>query len=730
MKIAIYILSLMILSLQAFSQMQNDTLKRETESILISKETEIKEQYKFGLFGGYSFNFHNADFRFLPGVPNCCPHFESGSGNGFLIGALADYLIDERFFLELRAGYNYFDGTLTETEATTVLIADLLTEGEFEHSVTGKFSNIFLEPMLGINVIENLKFLIGPKLGITSLHDFSQYEKIIKPADIGVFPDTKTRFRNDTSGSISDASSIQLSFSLGLSYELPLNRTKTFSILPEIFFDFGLNNLVKNTDWKSNALHSGISIKYYPQKSTEEEIEIYKETIEETQVDTTVIASFDVETENFKEGQIIFNKKEIIYGDNTETTKITYNRTDTLFIPEKPQKVEIEILAVDEGKPRRKATDIFIQQHYVTQAFPILPIVFFDKNTSKLPKRFSYIEDKDSFIIDDLQINPINYNYNVLNIIGKRLADNPNANITLNGYSDPTSEVGDCYLAISRAKEIKRYLEAIWGIAPFRMVINENRTECSPENPTQTQTEDGFAENRRVEIESNFNEILAPISQKKFIEARVVTPASLEFSAKSKEEIHQNWTFSIYQNEDKPILHREGKGNLQTINFEINEKQANSMLVGTPLICKFTIGKGKNSDEYRDTLIITKDTSKIEIDRLSLAIYQVAGDSLREVDKIAIRHFIEKLKENDSIYVYGYSDDLGSEQINRTLSINRSKIACSFIQNILEENKINAVIAKCEGVWFLRTPPGIVSYKLPEERFLSRTVQIEIHRRR
>jgi len=713
-----------------FSQIQNDTLKRETESILINKESEIKEQYKFGLFGGYSFNFHNADFRFLPGVQNCCPHFESGSGNGLLIGALADYLLDERFFLELRAGFNYFDGNLTETEATTVLIADQLTGGEFEHSITGKFSNIFLEPMLGVNVIENLKFLIGPKLGITALHDFSQYEKIVKPADIGVFPDTKTRFRNDTSGTISDASSVQLSFSLGLSYELPLNRTKTFSISPEIFFNFGLNNLVKNTNWRANGLNTGISIKYYPQKSSEEKIEIFKETIEETLIDTTVIASIDVEAEEIKEGQFIFNKKEIIYGNYTETTRITYNRTDTLFIPEKSQRVEIEILAVDEGKPRRKATDIFIKQHYVTQAFPILPIVFFDKNSSKLPKRYSYIEDKNSFNPDDLQINPINYNYNVLNIIGKRLADNPKTNITLNGYSDQTSEAGDCFLAISRAKEIKRYLEAIWGISPSRMVINESRTNCSPEYPTLTQTEEGFAENRRVEIESNFNEILAPISQKKFIEARVVTPASLEFSAKSKEEIHQNWTFSIYQNEEEPILLREGKGNLQTINFEINEKQANSMLVGTPLIFKFAIGKGKNSDEYRDTLIITKDTSIIEIDRLSLAIYQVAGDSLREVDKIAIRHFIEKLKENDSIYVYGYSDNLGSEQINKTLSVNRSRNACSFIQNILTENKINAVIAKCEGVWFLRTPPGIVSYKLPEERFLSRTVQIEIHRKR
>jgi hypothetical protein len=46
-----------------------------------------------------------------------------GAGNGFLIGALAVYLIDERFFLELRAGFNYFDELLLKLKQQTVLIA-------------------------------------------------------------------------------------------------------------------------------------------------------------------------------------------------------------------------------------------------------------------------------------------------------------------------------------------------------------------------------------------------------------------------------------------------------------------------------------------------------------------------------------------------------------------------------------------------------------------------------
>ena len=48
---------------------------------------------RYGVFGGYSINFHTADFRALPGVPNCCPKFENGTGGGFAIGALYEFSI-------------------------------------------------------------------------------------------------------------------------------------------------------------------------------------------------------------------------------------------------------------------------------------------------------------------------------------------------------------------------------------------------------------------------------------------------------------------------------------------------------------------------------------------------------------------------------------------------------------------------------------------------------------
>ena len=40
----------------------------------------------YGISAGVDFNFHNADFIGLPGIPSCCPRFETGTGFGLNCG--------------------------------------------------------------------------------------------------------------------------------------------------------------------------------------------------------------------------------------------------------------------------------------------------------------------------------------------------------------------------------------------------------------------------------------------------------------------------------------------------------------------------------------------------------------------------------------------------------------------------------------------------------------------
>ena len=42
----------------------------------------------YGAYIHFNYNLHDASFAKLPGIPNCCPNFENGNGNGFSLGLL------------------------------------------------------------------------------------------------------------------------------------------------------------------------------------------------------------------------------------------------------------------------------------------------------------------------------------------------------------------------------------------------------------------------------------------------------------------------------------------------------------------------------------------------------------------------------------------------------------------------------------------------------------------
>ncbi|HEX5316550.1 MAG TPA: hypothetical protein VFX22_07865, partial [Candidatus Kapabacteria bacterium] len=70
-------------------------------------------------------------------------------------------------------------------------------------------------------------------------------------------------------------------------------------------------------------------------------------------------------------------------------------------------------------------------------------------------------------------------------------------------------------LARNRAETIRDYLASVWGIPNDRL---RTTTSVSPHNPSSTEYAEGFEENRRVELSSNDDRILAPIVHERFRE--------------------------------------------------------------------------------------------------------------------------------------------------------------------------------------------------------------------
>jgi len=96
--------------------------------------------------------------------------------------------------------------------------------------------------------------------------------------------------------------------------------------------------------------------------------------------------------------------------------------------------------------------------------------------------------------------------HQLLNIVGKRLADNPEATVTLAGCNADTGpEKGKKKLSTARAEAVRDYLQTVWTVAPERIAVEARNL---PQVPSTSRNEEGQAENRRVEIRSEHPAIL------------------------------------------------------------------------------------------------------------------------------------------------------------------------------------------------------------------------------
>ncbi len=696
--------------------------------IIPGLQVQTKENYeRAGVFFHYDYNLHNPNFSKLPGVPNCCPHFSEGSGSGLSAGLLYEWPFASSLILSLRTGYYNYSGKLEDKDYTTVLVDDQLTEGEFRHIIDNSISTIGLEALLGAEIADNFFLYFGFNFGFYISGSFEQWEQLYKPEYSGVFVDSRKRTRNDTTGSIPGMKSLAYSLEFGATYEFYLNKERTLIAAPEVFYTLGMNDILEFLPWTVNTLRIGAAFKYTWSKPPE----IREEYRQEMDVDTVRVLSKDIERDKYLMGvaQLNDTKKELI--DNIRYITEYYSRMDTLLLVDRSKPAAgIKEYKVHSYGKEAETNRIYINRQFVTQAFPLLPVVYFERNSPDIPQRYIKPVNIDNYDVLDLEANPVNFHQNILNIIGSRLKAYPDATIRIEGYADAATEESDCGLAKKRAEAVKDYLVSTWNIAQDRIAIVTGKKKCSPDDYTRTPNEYGYSENRRVRINSEDKRILAPLDKQRYLETLTISPLVLahDIEAENENDIAE-WFITANQGGNIQVFSDAGLGRPGLIQHNITESMANKLVSGAPLDFNLRI-KYKNGEVSTTgfSIPVKKDTSDVEVERLSLAIFNVSGNTLREVDKKSIEKFLSELKPTDTVSVAGYTDMLGDPDENTALSQRRADIVCSEINSIFRE-KNDISIIRCKGVAFSFKPPQINSYELPEERFLSRTVQIEIRRR-
>ena len=165
-----------------------------------------------------------------------------------------------------------------------------------------------------------------------------------------------------------------------------------------------------------------------------------------------------------------------------------------------------------------------IEEIKTLDSSPMLGHIYFPDGSSEIPPqyvRFTGPGKTTDFDPQQLRGTLEKY-YQVLNIVGKRLIDHPEATITLVGCNANTgTERGNTTLSTQRAEAVRNYLQQVWNITSERIAIEARNL---PETPSSRRLKEGQEENRRVEIHSTDPAILSPIPSI-YYEAQTDTPA-------------------------------------------------------------------------------------------------------------------------------------------------------------------------------------------------------------
>ncbi|MCX6140114.1 MAG: OmpA family protein [Candidatus Kapabacteria bacterium] len=652
--------------------------------------------FQIGLSADLNMVMHSGDFV-LPQAPTCCVGYTSAQSFGPAISFFARQEVTKMFRLTLRGTFAPYSGTFETDENIFVTNA---TEGVTRHSLDARMNWLGGEFLVDVRIVNPVRLMVGASAGFMTQPTFTQNETLQTPGT-GTFENGR-RVRNETvNAAMTGLTSPILGAVIGLGFDIPLTENHSVILTPEVLYTIGLSNIIVGQNWKANMLRVGASVAMSlnapePPTPVERRREVFVDSV-------FVDVAPDAERRRV-EGPERIETDTVVASDLVTITDRAY-RTDTVFSPPPPVIVaKIAARAVEASGAMKDVFTINVSTQFITEALPILPVVFFEAQSISLSFRYHQITNAKEYQPDAIAPRTITVHREILNIVGERMQLMPNTTIRLRGTADPTTEGGDCDLARKRATAVKDYLTRVWGIGGERIIVETGTGSCAPEKITRQQSEDGYSENRRVEIQTTDLALLASVAKRRFNEAQTVDPPKILFDPYGTSQKYlTDWTLEATSGANV-VFSQSGKGVPGQITQVLTPATADLMQDGRPVDVKLHINA--------------------ILERLTLTLFDVASDEITPIAEEQIKTFVENVPAGSTVVVRGYADMLGNAEFNKKLSQKRADAVCATIKTHLKKR----VELQCNEIRTDRFPPGIEAYGTPEERFLSRTVQIEVKR--
>ena len=660
-------------------------------STLPAQTIDVGNTLRFGVQGHWNIMQHTANFRALPGIANSSPGFADGTGSGFGGALSAEVPLVSSLFLAARAGYSQQSASFQVSEAAVVSVDGTPLPATFQHRIDTRLDNIFLEGLLGYRFPEpfgNLHGLLGVRGSWMLAPTFSQSETLEEASGTAAFAGGSPTRNVRTNEVLPNAQSLQVGIVGGLGLNLPLTAQRNLFLSPEATYAFALTPFVQNLAWQGNALRLAVNFSYSP----------------------------------------IANESSALQTNGTQSAGLPLFASATPF--NQPIRAIVQAVSVDnEGNERgliRLKTEEFVSR----QMYPLLNYIFFEPQSAVLPARYARLLPEASRTFAEKQFASaytLDVYYSILNIIGKRLRDNPTANIRLVGCLGemgfgPNSEENDPNLALRRAETVRQYLQDIWGIAANRMQVEGRGLPEKPSNARNAAL--GAEENRRVEILSDAWEVMRPVVVSDTL--RETDPPSVRFymSAEADSGVAK-WTLRARQgNRILKTISALGKPD-STYFWQLSRERKNVPLTQEPMRYELEVldnvereTKVENTIAIEQITVQKKRQNKIadkEVD-----VYRLIGFGFEEsrLQGVNLRSFNELIQPNiraaSAVEIIGYTDAQGDAAANLRLSQTRAQTVglLTASRNV----KTRGVGSKIQ----------LYPNTTPEGRFYSRTVEMRV----
>ncbi|MEW6326825.1 MAG: OmpA family protein [Thermodesulfobacteriota bacterium] len=368
-----------------------------------------------------------------------------------------------------------------------------------------------------------------------------------------------------------------------------------------------------------------------------------------------------------------------VYGDSCETT------AGPCPVRVSWQKVIHELVPPPYGSLTMEPDKITIEEITTVDSSPLLNYVYFETGEGVIPGRYILFTDKagtGAFKESELK-GTIDKYHHILNVIGKRLVEHPEARIRIIGCNAHYGvERGKLNLSRRRAETVQSYLKDIWDIAPTRMDIEA----CSlPAMASTNRVKEGRVENQRVEIYSDSPAIvdaikstyLEAMSDAKDIRLLPQIQAGYGVAHWNMEIMGDDAAIRSVDGEGEPApayafdlkdldLRRIGTYKNLSVRMEVmDEKGQRYKTVSAPSSITFI---------KREEQVAQKTGYKV-LEKYALILFDFDRADIKERNKDVLDQIIKRIRQlpDARVKIVGHTDTIGKEDYNLRLSERRAK---------------------------------------------------------